>query len=245
LLTAALLAALCLTSSLPTRAEDPGTDNEPKRAYNPDDPRFKNKSIDQLAEEGYWGSTWAQHKAMLGKPPPQMVLQQWLNGTPGPNDLRNRVVVIEFETQWNASSLPNNAKINNDFLDTYGKRPGAPAILFAAAVQPDADDVDLPALVRTSGIHYPVARTDTGTKERLKIGHYPFLMVIDRKGNIRAIGLQRQYLEPLVDKLLAEGPQPPPPKPPNPPASRPTAPPKPKNPPPPTSRPTTRPHTSG
>lgn len=231
LILCAALATPCAQS--PARADDAGND-EPK-AYNPDDRRFKDKSPDDLAKDGYIGASWAAHKAMLGKPPPQMILQAWINGAPGPNDLRNRVVVIEFATQWSARSLPENSERNNRFFDDYRKRPGGPALLFAAAVQPDADDVDLPALVRSSGIRYPVARTDTGTKERLKIDHYPFLMVVDRKGNVRAIGLNRDYVEPLVDKLIAEGPQPPATSTPTPPTTRPTLPPqKPK---PPTSRP--------
>src|SRR5688572_537228 len=37
------------------------------------------QTVEQLAEDGYWGEndTWPKHKAMLGKPAPALELSQW------------------------------------------------------------------------------------------------------------------------------------------------------------------------
>ena len=55
------------------------------------------------------------------------------------------------------------------------------------------------------GIQYPAARDpELKTEKAWAVHYYPTYAVIDRKGIIRTIGLQPQYVEAVVQKLLAE-----------------------------------------
>ena len=54
-------------------------------------------------------------------------------------------------------------------------------------------------------IEYPAARdADLKSQAAWAVHYYPTYAVIDRKGIVRAIGLQPEHVEPVVEKLLAE-----------------------------------------
>ena len=55
------------------------------------------------------------------------------------------------------------------------------------------------------GIEYPTARDPNLKSEKAwQVHYYPTYAVVDRKGVIRAIGLQPDYVEKVVKKLLDE-----------------------------------------
>jgi Redoxin len=64
---------------------------------------------------------------------------------------------------------------------------------------------DMAQVVVDRGIEYPTAQDPSLASENAwKVHYYPTYAVIDRKGVVRAVGLQPQYVEPVVKKLLAE-----------------------------------------
>ncbi len=54
-------------------------------------------------------------------------------------------------------------------------------------------------------IEYPAARDpDLASQKAWAVHYYPTYAVIDRNGIVRAIGLQPEHVETVVQKLLAE-----------------------------------------
>ncbi len=54
-------------------------------------------------------------------------------------------------------------------------------------------------------IQYPAAcDPELKTEKAWAVHYYPTYVVIDRKGIVRAVGLQPHYVEPVVQKMLAE-----------------------------------------
>ena len=63
----------------------------------------------------------------------------------------------------------------------------------------------MPATVKSKGIEYPTAQDpDLKTEKAWAVHYYPTYAIVDRKGIVRAIGLQPDYVERVVQKLLEE-----------------------------------------
>ncbi len=61
------------------------------------------------------------------------------------------------------------------------------------------------ANAREQGIQYPIARDGKQTSAKAwQVHYYPTYAVVDRKGIVRAIGLQPGHVETVVKQLLAE-----------------------------------------
>jgi hypothetical protein len=55
------------------------------------------------------------------------------------------------------------------------------------------------------GIEYPAARdAELKSEKAWAVQYYPTYAIIDRKGIVRAIGLQTHHVEAVVQKLLEE-----------------------------------------
>src|SRR6266542_2815140 len=60
----------------------------------------------------------AVHAALEGKPMPQLTVNGWINGTVTPQDMKGKVVVVDFYATWCGpcmAAIPH----NNEMLDKY------------------------------------------------------------------------------------------------------------------------------
>ena len=63
--------------------------------------------------------------------------------------------------------------------------------------------------VKNKGIQYPTARDPKLKSEKAwAVHYYPTYAIVDRKGIVRVVGLQPEYVERVVKKLLDEAPAP-------------------------------------
>lgn len=63
------------------------------------------------------------------------------------------------------------------------------------------------AVAKMTGLAYPTARTTAATTKAWNVQWWPTYAVIDRAGNVRAIGLEPGSVEPVLQALLAEQPK--------------------------------------
>lgn len=142
----------------------------------------------------------AAHAALEGKPMPALHVTDWINGEVKPADLKGKVVVIDFYATWCGPcmrAIPH----NNEMLKTYGSKG---LVVIGVCTSKRGQEV-FADNAKEHSIEYPAARdANLESLNAWAVKYFPTYAVIDRKGIVRAIGLQPDNVEPVVQKLLAE-----------------------------------------
>lgn len=178
---------------------------------------------DEFPEEWFWrmGKAGAAHRAMTGKPAPELKVKGgesgWtivgeetpelaatlkeLNAEGGDIDaLKGKVVVIDFWATWCGpcrAALPKNVEMMKEL---------GPKGLVVLGIHDAARGSDkMNDIAKGASLNYPLAIDDGGrSAAEWKVGFWPTYGVIDRKGILRAVGLQPQHVRAVAEKLLAE-----------------------------------------
>jgi thiol-disulfide isomerase/thioredoxin len=139
------------------------------------------------------------HSAILDKPMPLLDLSQWENGQLSGQDLKGKVVLVDFWATWCEPCLKA-VPHNNELFEKYHDKG-----LQMIGVCTDEGQEKYEQTVKDVGFKYPVARDANGKSEKAwSTFWFPTYAVVDRHGRLRAIGLDGQYVERVVQKLLAE-----------------------------------------
>jgi peroxiredoxin len=142
----------------------------------------------------------AAHAALEGKPMPDLTVTNWINGEVKPADLKGKVVVVDFYATWCGpcmAAIPH----NNEML----KKHQSKGLVIIGVCTSSHGQEKFESNAKQHDIKYSAA-SDPGVKSQKAwaVHYYPTYAVIDRKGVVRAIGLQPQHVEAVVEKLLAE-----------------------------------------
>ena len=189
----ALSFALAVILSAPARADE-------KQAA--DKSSGGKAAVDALAKEGYWGKeeTWKEHSKLLGKPMPKLELSNWINSEVKPADMKGKIIVVDYWATWCGpciASIPHNNQVAKHYADK--------GVLVIGACGGGGEE-KLEATAKQHGIEYPTAKVSKKSTEAWHVQWWPTYVVVDRKGNIRAIGIKPDYVEQVVDALLKEQP---------------------------------------
>ena len=142
----------------------------------------------------------AGHAALEGKPMPALDVTDWINGDVTSADMKGKVIVVDFYATWCGpcmAAIPH----NNEMLKKYQSKG---LVIIGVCTSKHGQEV-FADNAKEHGIEYPAARdAELKSQTAWAVHYYPTYAVIDRKGIVRAIGLQPQHVETVVQKLLAE-----------------------------------------
>jgi thiol-disulfide isomerase/thioredoxin len=144
----------------------------------------------------------ARHEALEGKPMPKLDLAGWVNGQVKPEEMKGKVVVVDFYATWCGpcmAAIPH----NNEMLKKYKEK----GLVIVGVCASKRGQEKMEQTVKDRGITYPTARDPQLASEKAwQVHYYPTYAIVDRKGTVRIIGLKPNYVEQVVKKLLAEAP---------------------------------------
>jgi thiol-disulfide isomerase/thioredoxin len=142
----------------------------------------------------------AAHAALEGKPMPPFSVTDWINGGITSAGVKGKVVVVDFYATWCGpcmAAIPH----NNEMLKKYA---GQGLVIIGVCTSSHGQE-NFVSNAREHSIEYPAARdAELKSEAAWAVHYYPTYAIIDRKGILRAIGLQPQHVETVVQKLLAE-----------------------------------------
>jgi thiol-disulfide isomerase/thioredoxin len=165
-------------------------------------PKTQNPNVAKLAKRGHMEEQyWESHQAMLEKPAPTLELSDWVNGDSPQESWTGKIVVVDFWATWCGpcrKSIPH----NNELFQRY-KNQGV-LIIGACGSGFIGGQDKMMELVEQFGLEYPSAKVSENCVKTWNVHYWPTYAIVDRYGNLRAIGVNPDYIEPIIQALLQE-----------------------------------------
>ncbi|MFM9957998.1 MAG: TlpA family protein disulfide reductase [Phycisphaerales bacterium] len=144
---------------------------------------------------------WAELQKLQGKRAPTLRTGDWVGPRRDMSGLRGQIIVIDFWATWCGpckAAIPK----TNEIAETYRSR-GVEVVGICCTEGSES----MASTARAHGMKYP-----TGADLRSMSSHahgvtwWPFYVLVDRKGIVRAAGLKPDRVKDAVEALLAEQP---------------------------------------
>ena len=156
--------------------------------------------VEALQKEGYWGdaSSMEKHSLVLGKPMPKLELSNWINKEIKPEDMKGKIIVVDYWATWCGPcirSIPHNNEV-------YQKYSGKGVEVIGACGGGGEEKMQDTATQNKIG--YPTAKVSEESTKAWQVQWWPTYAVVDRNGIVRALGIQPQSVEKVIDALIEE-----------------------------------------
>ncbi len=140
-----------------------------------------------------------EHKQLEGKDAPALEVGEWIGEEFKSEDLKGKIVIIDFWATWCGpciAAMPHNTELAKKYAEQGVKLIG---------VCVSGDPEQMPKIVNDNGAKYPNAFAKGQQIEKdWPIQWYPTYAVVDRQGVVRAIGLNPNSIEDVLETLLEE-----------------------------------------
>jgi len=160
-------------------------------------PEQLNPKVMQLIKSGYSNTEyWEIHKSMLGKKAPELELFNWMNGSVPQETWMGKIVVVVFWATWCSpcrASIPRNNTLFQKYKDQ--------GVVFIGACCSRGQE-KIMEVIKQSGLKYPTATVSDFYVKIWNVFYWPTYAIVDRAGNLQAIGVDPDYVEPIIQALL-------------------------------------------
>jgi thiol-disulfide isomerase/thioredoxin len=153
-----------------------------------------------IAKEGYWGDekTWPEHAKLVGKQAPALTLTDWHGKPVQAADMKGKIIVVDFWATW-CGPCKRAVPHNNEVMKKYAEKG---VIVMGACGGGQEERMN--AVVDETKMEYPTGKATKEVTEAWGVQWWPHYVVVDKKGVIRAIGIQPDTVEKVIDALLEE-----------------------------------------
>lgn len=145
---------------------------------------------------------WAKLQRLVGRQSPRLHVENWMGSKPlNTPQLKGQIVLIDFWATW-CGPCRESVPENNSIIKAYADKG---VTLLGVCCTRGSENMSDAA--RKLGIAYPTASdVDNKTASVFGVMWWPFYVLVDRQGVVRAAGLRPDTLDDALDLLLAEQP---------------------------------------
>jgi len=155
-----------------------------------------------FAREGAQGDkAWEKIQEQVGKPAPDFEVGQWQSHSDmagGPiKSMRGEIVLIDFWGTWCPpckANMPKSTKIAKE----YAKK----GVRVVGVCNTRGSDSMMETAKEHDGMFAMAADVDDKTRKAYGVQWWPYYVVVDRDGIVRAAGLKHDQVEVVIKRLL-------------------------------------------
>ncbi len=151
----------------------------------------------EFPAEWYWERT-ETHAKFEGREAPALTVGEWIGGDFDLTKMKGNIVIIDFWAVWCGNCIAEMPK-NNKIAEKYAK-DGVKMV--GVCVSGEAEK--MPTILSDNMVAYPNAYVQGEQVEKdWPIDTFPTYAVIDRAGIVRAIGVDPEHVEDVIETMLA------------------------------------------